>query len=332
MPSHPGRLRGLDLARSCTSPTRCARPSPPPRRRAALLVVGTVLLTTARPAAAFCKATTCKPAEGVTCATDENGCPASGVTLQWPRRCVSFGVQQDGSAKRGISYENFDAVVRTAFQQWLAVDCGGGRHPSISLWDMGDTDGAIVCNRPEFNQTAPNANAWILRDGDWPYHDPASAFAHTTLTYEPSTGHLVDVDVEINSSGVELTTDDDTIVADLQSIATHEAGHFLGLSNSSDPEATLSGSYSPASRSARSLSPDDKAGICSLYPPDRDAPACSNPTPNNGFSRYCAGATEPPGCSLAAPSPRRPFGAEALVLFGLCGWRVLRRRASRERP
>jgi len=325
MPSHPGRLRGLDLARSCS---RAACPAP--RRRASVLVLGALLLL-AEPAAAFCKATTCKPAEGVTCATDENGCPTSGATLEWPRRCVSFGVQQDGSAKRGISYEKFDAIVRTAFQQWLAVDCGDGRHPSISLWDMGDTDGAIVCNKPEFNQTAPNANAWILRDGDWPYHDPASAFAHTTLTYEPSTGHLLDVDVEINSSGVELTTDDLAIVADLQSIATHEAGHFLGLSNSSDPEATLSGSYSPASRSARSLSPDDKNGICSLYPPDRDAPACGNPSPSNGFSRYCAGATEPSGCSLAAPRSGRPAGADALALLGLSGWLVRGRRSSRER-
>ena len=311
--------------------------SPPPPLRGTLLLaleagfVGAVLLA-AGPAAAFCKATTCDAARSDSCATDANGCVTTGATLSWPTRCVSFGVQQDGSAKRGISYENFDAIVRKAIQQWLAVDCGGGQHPSISLWDMGDTDGAVVCNKPEFNQTAPNANAWILRDGDWPYHDAGSAFAHTSLTHEASTGHILDADVEINSSGVSLTTDDLAIAADLQSIATHEAGHFLGLSNSSDPEATMSGSYSPASRSARSLSADDKAAICSLYPPDRDAPACSDPSPNHGFSRYCAGATHPSGCSLTAPSSDRSGNPEALAVLGLCASRMLRRRATRVRP
>jgi MYXO-CTERM domain-containing protein len=298
--------------------------------RGSFLVLGAVLLA-AEPAAAFCKATTCDPATGATCPVDANGCATTGAVVSWPRRCVSFGVQQDGSAKRGISYEKFDAIVRTALQQWLAVDCGGGQKPSISLWDMGDTDGPIVCDKPEYNQTAPNANAWILQDGDWPYTDPGSEFAHTRVTHDASTGHILDADVEINSSGVALTTDDDAIVADLQSIATHEAGHFLGLSNSSDPEATLSASYSPASRSARSLSADDKAGICSLYPPDRDAPACDHPSPNHGFSRYCAGATHPPGCSVTSPPGRRGEPV-ALAALALCAARMRRRRAARDRP
>jgi hypothetical protein len=303
----------------------------PRRMHGVLLAFGAVLLMSV-PAAAFCKATTCDSVKGASCATDANGCPTTGAIVQWAGRCVSFGVQQDGSAKRGISYEKFDSIVRIALQQWLAVDCGGGRHPSISLWDMGDTDGPIVCNKPEFNQTAPNANSWILRDSDWPHPDPASAFALTTVTYEASTGRILDVDVEINSASVELTTDDHAIVADLQSIATHEAGHFLGLSHSSDPEATMSDSYSPASRSARSLSADDKAGICSLYPPDRDAPACSDPSPINGFSRYCAGVTHPPGCSLAVPSPERRNDTGALAVLGLCALGTLRRRAARESP
>jgi hypothetical protein len=293
-----------------------------------LPVLGAILLA-AEPAAAFCNATSCNAARGDSCNVDAKGCVTTGARLSWPSRCVSFGVQQDGSAKRRISYEDFDAIVRKSFQQWLAVDCGGSRHPSISLWDMGDTDGTTVCDKPEFNQTAPNANVWILRDGDWPYLDPGSAFAHTTMTYEASTGHILDADVEINAAGVSLTTDDDAIVADLQSIATHEAGHFLGLANSSDPEATMSAAYSPASRAARSLSADDKAAICALYPPDRDAPECRAPNPINGFSRFCAGATEPSGCSLAGvPSGGSSRSAEIAVL-GLCAWLGMRRRTAR---
>jgi hypothetical protein len=239
-------------------------------------------------------------------------------------------VSDAGSAKRGITYDTFDAVVRKSFQQWLAVDCGGGKHPSIALWDAGDFSGPLECDTPEYNPTAPNANAWILRDADWPYHDAGSRFAHTTVTYDSATGRILDADVELDSSGVELTTSDDTIVADLESITTHEAGHFLGLGDSSDPDATMSAAYSPASRQARSLAPDDVAGICALYPPARDVPACTDPSPSHGFSRYCAGTAHDSGCGLARAGGASDGAFASVAAAAFLALR--RRRAARKTP
>jgi hypothetical protein len=261
------------------------------------------------------------------CAVDGQGCATGGDVVTWSTRCVSFGVQLDGSPKRGISYDAFDQIVRTAFEQWVAVDCGAGQHPSLSVWDMGDSIGAPTCNKAEYNQSAPNANVWLLRDSDWPYTDPGSHYAHTSLTYEALRGRLLDADVEINSFGVELTTSNDDIVADLQSIATHEAGHFLGLANSSVGDATMSAAYSPASRAARSLSADDQAGICALYPPDRDVPACSDPSPNHGFSRFCAGDAHTTGCSLGRVASNRPHDA-ALATMAMLGLMLRRQRSN----
>ena len=283
-----------------------------------------VLLLGAAPAFAFCKATTCSAASGGTeCPHDANGCATSGVPLSWSKSCLSFAVDEAGSPKRNITYDVFDHVVRIAFQQWLAVDCGGGQHPTLALWDAADFAGALVCDKPEYNPTGPNANGWMLRDGDWPYHDAASQFAHTTITFEPSTGRILDADVEINSFGLDLTTSDDDIVDDLQSIATHEAGHFLGLADSSDPDATMSATYSPASRKARSLASDDEAAICALYAPNHTGATCSDPSPTHGYTRYCASAAHSSGCDVSRRSTRTANGGTALAVAALA---LLRRK------
>jgi hypothetical protein len=261
------------------------------------------------------------------CPRDAMGCVTAGEPLMWSSGCVSFAVAQAGSPKRNIGYDEFDHVVRIALQQWLAVDCGGAKHPSIALWDAADFSGSLLCDKPEYNQTGPNANGWMLRDSDWPYRDPGSEFGHTSLTFDPSTGRILDADVEINSFGLDLTTSDDDIVDDLQSIATHEAGHFLGLADSSDPDATMSATYSPASRKARSLAADDKAAICALYPPNRDVPACSDPSPSHGYSRYCAGPEHSSGCTVSAA--RTTSGSFTVGLGFLAAACIRRRRCPR---
>ena len=61
--------------------------------------------TTATPAAAYCRTTTCDP-EGVgddACRTDEDGCEVGGHLLYWSSRCATFSVQRDGSPRLGRS-------------------------------------------------------------------------------------------------------------------------------------------------------------------------------------------------------------------------------------
>lgn len=286
------------------------------------------LLVTSR-AGAYCRTTTCDPRQE-DCVWD-NGCIVSGVPLAWPDRCLSFGTQKDGSALRHISYDTADHIFRGVFATWMSADCGGGSHPSFRMYDIGAPVGGIVCDQPEFNDSDPNASVWMFRDDSWPYYDDNATLGLTTVQYEKNTGVILDADVEINSFGTVLSTGDTNIQSDLASIATHEAGHFLGLSHSSDDHATMAAKYIPRSLDIRSLHPDDVAGICAAYPPGRNVPECTGPYPPHGFSRYCGGGGQDPkgSCAMSQKSgtqsdPSDDFG----ILLGavVLGLR-LRRRA-----
>lgn len=279
-------------------------------------------------AGAFCRTTTCDAAGDQQNCTIVKGCSQTGLPLYWPEECLSFGVQKDGSARRHITWEQTDSIVRVAFQQWFGARCPGGGTPSFEMFDLDEAGGPVICDRPEFNRSAPNANVWMFRDDGWPYTGVNSTLALTTITFEVPTGKILDADVEINSFKIDLTTTG-TGGSDLQSIVTHEAGHFLGLAHSTVSTATMNAAYQPGDTSFRSLDPDDVAGICTAYPPDRAAPACTQPTPRHGFSRYCgdeAPADSQPtknGCSVGLQ--RSSTGASALLAALALGAMNLRR-------
>ena len=68
---------------------------------------------------------------------------------------------------------------------------------------------------------------------------------------------------------------------DAQSIITHEVGHQLGLDHSPYQDATMYAAYL-GGNGARSLSNDDIAGICSLYPSGAQADCLNDNQCGNG--------------------------------------------------
>jgi hypothetical protein len=117
--------------------------------------------------------------------------------------------------------------------------------------------------------------------------------ALTSVLYEPDTGRIIDADIEVNGwDGVDsgsvfgspprhgwyFTCGEDTKLCasygeaacrsiDLQNTVTHEAGHFIGLAHAPDSAATMFAKTSAGEIEKRSLSPDDVAGVCAIYPP-----------------------------------------------------------------
>ena len=87
----------------------------------------TATLLTAPMAHAFCRTTTCdpnKPADH--CQFDANRCVVTGKALGWRSSCVTVGVQQMGSPRNGLSYDDVAPLVEQAFGAWMQADCGSG--------------------------------------------------------------------------------------------------------------------------------------------------------------------------------------------------------------
>lgn len=277
------------------------------------------------PAAAYCRTTTCIPGED--CEYDKvTGCAVTGTFLEWKRPCVSFSVQEDASLRREIDYEAAQSIVEGAFANWLATSCPGGP-PSLDIADLG----AVSCNVPQYNQGGPNANVWMFQDDSWESGGGISSggveLAVTIITFHPETGEIYDADVEINSNQVPITTGDENVQYDLASIVTHEAGHFLGLSHSRVLDSVMRENYLAGTTSLRQLSEDDRAGICAMYPPDREVPA-GNCTPRHGFTSACYRPNKS-GCSIGSAVGRAPltplWAFAALGSFASVTWARRRR-------
>jgi len=245
-----------------------------------------------RAALGYCRTTTCEQTPTDDCGVNRQGCATRGEYVFWPDACVTYAVQSRGSPRRGISAYDTDQVMRKAFAAWLGADCPGGGHPSIGVVPLGGAS----CDQVEFNgpesgrPLSANANLVIYRDDSWPYQLESFVIARTSITFDPDTGAIFDADIEINSFENEFSISDTMVSDDLQSVLTHEVGHFLGLDHTRVPNATMLSDYELSNLGTRTLSSDDKAGICSIYAPLATdvEPSCPGSTgPHHGFSREC---------------------------------------------
>lgn len=269
----------------------------PLRASALALSLGAACLLLASQSPAYCRTRTCNPTKSI-CDHDKlTDCIITGELLHWRNGCVSFSVNQMGSPLRNISFDTADNLITDAFSKWLAADCGDGNRPALAVNNFGPT----ACGERGYNPKGPNSNEWMFIDSAWMPLNDAHTLALTTVTHHP-TGEILDVDVEINSANSLITTGDTNIGADLESIVTHEAGHFLGLAHSEVTTATMFGSYLPGNPSMRDLDPDDVLAICAAYPQGRPV-ASSSCEPRGGFTKQCSDELSTGGCGCHVASP-----------------------------
>jgi hypothetical protein len=255
------------------------------------IAIGACALGASSPAGAFCRSTTCLDDS---CPRDENGCKTTGFPLQWASLCVGFSVQQDGTANLPLA--SVRTVIQAGFFAWSGLMCGK-EEASIAFSELAD----VSCHTAQYNPNGPNANIILFQDNKWIYTGINDTLAKTTVSFDSATGEILDADIELNSAYNDFTIGDDHVVYDLQSILTHEIGHFIGLDHSLDPDATMNANYDMGTTTLRTLAPDDVAAACAAYPPSR--PGRCGDTPHGGFASECASvATAAPassGCSIA---------------------------------
>ncbi len=310
------------------------------RRAGAAMSIALLALLAPRDAGAFCRTTTTPiPANY----NPSRGCFTDGLVLFWKNACVGYSV--NSAASSTVELSTATTVIDQAFNSWNAVACGAGT-VGISTSNLG----TVECSEVRYNPNGPNQNVIVFRDDKWPYSDPNNTLGLTTVTFNADTGEIYDADMELNATAKNLSTST-TVPAngfDLLSVVTHEAGHFLGLAHATNPTATMYASYRPGTSTLRTLTPDDIAGICDIYPTATErtvdklvaatgtlaADAC-DPTPRHGFASTCAENPSPGGSSggggcAVAPGHEESSGGEGAPLLVLAAGLLvgLRRKRS----
>ncbi len=270
-------------------------------------IAASVVTLVSAEAGAFCRTTTCRDAS---CPTDDDGCVTSGHGLFWPTSCVGYSV--DARLSRNLPEPTTRAAIARSFMAWADLECEGGGRATLTFSPLADTTCSAIGSRKD----GPNVNVITFRDDDWTYRGIDNSLAKTTVTFDASTGAILDADIEINTATNPVTVSDGAVQYDLQSILTHEIGHLIGIAHTPDPDATMYASYEPGTIDGRTLGADDVRAVCAIYPPGREA-ACA-PEPRNGLARSCdaaaSGDGDEGGCTIGRGRVRFGLGASFVVL------------------
>lgn len=274
----------------------------PIAQRVLAFVIGALAFSFSLDASAFCRATTCDPKKGDVCERNEEGCIRTGPGLRWRSLPIAYRFSAAGTEK--MDEKAAREIVRKAFANWTSVECDGVR-TSLSFIERVDS-------RREGEPFTIH-----FRDDSWGHDDGDESLALTNQRYGKLTGFIEYADIEVNTAEARfaLGPKDDGI--DLETVLTHEIGHYIGLAHSNVPGSIMGPRYcQDGSQCGEAhLSDDDVEAVCMLYPPPEATETLAPPPPVEA------------GCSLAVGA--RATGGWPLAIVGLVlarrRWRTLAR-------
>lgn len=195
---------------------------------------------------------------------------------------LPWELDADGS-RDVVGQADRDDVI-AAFTAWQNVVCADGTGVKPHF--------APPASLPAAQQTTgiDNKNKVYWIESGWPTEYGKNTLGVTIPAYDHR-NNIVDADIVFN--GVHFTwstrqsCQPSQYCTDTYSIALHEQGHFLGLDHSTSRSAVMFASY--AGTPTRTLSADDKAGICALYSTGRPAEVPDPVQPGANQCQPCGG-------------------------------------------
>jgi hypothetical protein len=269
---------------------------------------------------------------------------SKGAPLYWDRTILGVTAYV-GDPPAPLTSEAIEAAVRGAAAAWSrrAVPC-----TSIELRVATDPGAEAPAQADGESRLVFRHNEWCMQPPPPPPAAPcydSSILAVTSVFSHPTSGKIVDADIEVNAVGFSWSdrarpgSADAPEAHDLQNALTHELGHLIGFDHTcwlgqdgkvliddhredapscfaaspEQAESTLFPSVMPSDLDRRTLTADDKRGLCEVYPT---------------FEAEVAGDPAPLACALG-PAPRGRPGSGGAWLAGLVGALVMGRRTWR---
>lgn len=273
-------------------------------------------------ASAFCRTTTAPapPSNG-------DACVAAGAPLFHRSQCLPYQLTAAESAV--VPNAVLAETLARAFQTWTKPNalCV----PGIRAVELGASNQSTIAGH---QVSGPNQNL-VGFPATWAHAGSADTLAFPTLTFNATTGEILDVDLELNRSVAWSFADEpagDRI--DLQSVLTHAVGHMLGLAHSSVPTSAMYPTYAAGSTTPRTLDADDEAAICAVYPNRDQRLAASGLVASTGCNLTtgdpngsCSDPDITHGCASAARGTRTgsSLGIGIVAALALLGMRRRRR-------
>lgn len=202
--------------------------------------------------------------------------------MTWSAVAVPF-LLSDRTLPSGLDKATVEEALARSLDAWIAPECSQ-IEPIFAGWT----------HRAPEPLDGDNTIAWVE---DWAARGfPSSAPGSTDVQYR---GHdddwqIAETDIYLNASDFDWSTDEGEDTS-AQAVLTHELGHALGLLHSCEPEGDdgapdcegasseieATAMYPFYASSQASLTDDDVAGLCALYPLET---ACS---PGCGRTEEC---------------------------------------------
>ncbi|MFC1707650.1 matrixin family metalloprotease [Planctomycetota bacterium] len=184
------------------------------------------------------------------------------VGLYWAAQPVSFAIHSSGSDDL-LEDDRDLAAVRMAFETWQ-------RTGESALQFSENHAVAVVDGVKQARNDGNNVVIFDENNSTGLFSGASFVVAITPVFFDTASGRILDADIVFNGANHSFTTrpgaTGESGKYDIQNIATHEVGHFVGLDHSAVHGATMVPYATPGETRLRSLSSDERAALRTVYP------------------------------------------------------------------